>query len=52
MHNAGKIVVIATLLMIGPPLVVVATHWNRIVEMGHVDPATAKGYVLYFTAPG
>jgi hypothetical protein len=52
MTGAVKTIMVAFLALMVPPLVAIGMHWDKIVEWGHVDPATAEGHVVYFTAPG
>ena len=52
MHPATKTLAAACMAFFLPLLAVVVFHWDSLQERMKVDPRTAQGMLLYFTAPG
>ena len=51
MNRHVIVICIAALAAVVPPTYMLASKWDVLQERMTVDPRTAKGHIIYFTAP-
>lgn len=51
MGRTLSILLAAALAAVVPPTYVTLKHWDELQQQWQVDPGSARGHVIYFTAP-